>query len=53
MLGDKSFQEAGSTCNVKGIERTEHFGQVDMSVPGRQEGRAGGRRRLRINAFKL
>ena len=53
MLGNKSFQEAGSTCNFKGIERTEHFGQVDIRVPGRQKGRAAGRRRLRINAFEL
>ena len=42
MLGDKSFQEAGSTCNFKGIERTEHFGQVDISVHGGKEGRLDG-----------
>lgn len=39
MLGSKSFQEAGSTCNFKGIERTEHFGQVDIAyMGGRKEG---------------
>lgn len=42
MLGDESFQEAGSTSSFKGTERTERFGQVDMRVHGRKEGRLDG-----------
>lgn len=42
MLGDRVSRKQDQLAASKGIERTEHFGQVDISVHGRKEGRLDG-----------